>query len=214
MIEKKQIHEIDYFKPKHQKYIFVTRNLADLLWASYNFWCVQKFDIGCENKDSSQWLSKLKNSYKSPGLFHELVSAISIGSVEASMLKGGLYLTNKLSYQTSIARFLEIVVKTNIIVIKGEELSSFKTWRKISAFTGLKLSHHRWKQFSSIRINTNRNPGSYSVSNVTKNNLLGSYNVSGHRMMLNETRAAINNIFKGTCLWLKEHFDVHYHNVC
>ena len=50
----------------------MTRDYAEMLWSSYNFWCRAKHD-GFATCDKSRWINPTKH-IRSPELFHEVVS--------------------------------------------------------------------------------------------------------------------------------------------
>lgn len=51
-------------------YIVMTRNYADMLWSSYNYWCSWEYDgITC---DSSKW-TRVGTHMRSNKLFHEII---------------------------------------------------------------------------------------------------------------------------------------------
>lgn len=50
-------------------YLVLTRNFADMLWSSYNFWCKREYDgMECDN---TRWVHKHFN--RSAELFHDMV---------------------------------------------------------------------------------------------------------------------------------------------
>ena len=51
-------------------YVLMTRDYAEMLWSSYNFWCRAKHD-GFASCDQSRWIDPAKH-VRSPELFHEV----------------------------------------------------------------------------------------------------------------------------------------------
>lgn len=204
---------INDLKPKFQKQLFVVQNLADLMWSGYNFFCSPNLDSSCPG--TGYWMSTMSaKPYKTPELFHELVSASINSSIDIQSLQFVNYVhpANSFSFKSIIQKYISLVGKERILVLKGEEINSCS--REISAFTGLKIIHEKIKKKSSFLINANGHPGANNVTFKSATYQKGFYAVSNFRPMLNKTRILIDEVFKPTCIWLRENFNIHYTNVC
>lgn len=92
------------------KLIYVVRDVADMLWASYNYWCIQGFDRDCyPGKRTST--SDVRNSLH----FHHLMTS-------SSRLGGGMILsTNGKCFQDDITLSQKVYGKENILILKSED---------------------------------------------------------------------------------------------
>ena len=67
----------NYLRKPETFYIVLTRNYADMVWSSYNFWCKRDYDgFDC---DYSHWINPLTHK-RSPELFHEMIQGDSNGT--------------------------------------------------------------------------------------------------------------------------------------
>ena len=199
----KIILEINTFKPINQKYILLVRNLPDYLWASYNFWCIRGFDIGC--RPGGFWNQMLNPSpYKSPELFHELV-ILNIKNLSHIKLPNSNILIH--GFKKHILKYLEYMRSDQLLILPSENISTYESWNRISKFTKMN-THQNWVNFSMVRLNANENPGVDSVSSVHKK-MSGRYRFSNFRPLMNTTRELLNNFFEDDCKWLKK-FNITY----
>eukprot|EP01035_Chromulina_nebulosa_P019954 gene19954-25922_t len=127
-------------------YIVMTRNYADMLWSSYNFWC--RWDIDGTSCDSTRW-AKVGIHIRSPDIFHEIVSADVYNRPLANDTKNPMFNSRPCAYAGGYySEFLLLnlwnkMSRNQTIAIASEELSSnpLNVWYKISKrFDG--LSYH------------------------------------------------------------------------
>lgn len=205
------------------KLIYAVRDVADMLWAAYNFWCIEGVDDHCSpGKHAST------GDIRSPEHFHSRVMAgLSMG--------GGIALgENGLCYKNELLRALQVYGEKNVKVIKSEDLlhpeSKYRALQDISVFIELMDSSHdlettNWltsqrnklykvnsgislrsrgeKQVTSLHAHVGP---SESVGEVTG----GVYEISGYRKMKDETRKFIYRKWKDECEWLRRQFGITY----
>jgi hypothetical protein len=67
----------NYLRKPDTVYIVLTRNYADMVWSSYNFWCKRDYDgFDC---DYSHWINPITHK-RSPELFHDMIQGDSNGT--------------------------------------------------------------------------------------------------------------------------------------
>ena len=95
------------------KYIFVIRDVADMLFAAYNYWCIPNHDDNCLPGHRT-----LKGSKRTVNHFHELIT-------NSSSLGGGLLFSKDgTCYRTLLEQAVQSHGRQNIFVMKSESMQS------------------------------------------------------------------------------------------
>lgn len=195
-------------------YILMTRDLSDLIWASYNYWCSPFLD-GPENcsSENGHWTDP-KYHYRSPELFHELIIAQSEGKFiggKPGPLRYHLFNQGRMGlYERHLTMFeYGGIPKSNVLLIASEDLVSnaTKVWQIILSGLNINITffpdHPQLNQFGKVRVNTGDNKGPRAISGVPRggNNTSGLYLISKFMPMLPKTRAIISATWIIDCEW-------------
>jgi hypothetical protein len=177
-----------------------------MLWAGYNFWCSPAYDKFCDV--DTLWASEKSPLYnkRSPEDFHQLIAAKNPVPnpfpFEVQPCQSGEdFYTSQLTND-----LWAHVPRENTLVISNEELerSPEVVWRTVAAKTGLKphqqeMSPDILQHFHEVRINTADHKGERQETSLNQYEP-GSYAISGHKPMLEETRTLINRCWQNDCL--------------
>jgi len=187
-----------------RKTIYLFRDPADLIWASWNFWVDEHWDAIPSTK--SNW-AQPGHHYRSPELFHEIIKA---GDLSYSYRK---YVgSHKYHMVCTVKNLLQIYGRENVLFLRNEDMLPTEIEKsglldKLSGFTGLDRD-----KFNSTmvheRTNCNDDKGAtVECSNPTKTL---AYEISGNRTMFPETRQLIYLDFLEECKIMKREFGVEY----
>jgi len=196
-----------YIRPPpsgNKKTIYLFRDPADLIWASWNFWVDEHWDAIPSTK--SNW-AQPGHHYRSPELFHEIIKA---GDLSYSYRK---YVgSHKYHMVCTVKNLLQIYGRENVLFLRNEDMLPTEIEKsglldKLSGFTGLDRD-----KFNSTmvheRTNCNDDKGAtVECSNPTKTL---AYEISGNRTMFPETRQLIYLDFLEECKIMKREFGVEY----
>ena len=176
-------------------YIVMTRDYADYLWSSYNYWCKSGYDKGCNS--NTRRLDPGQHA-RSPELFHALIAANAPNGTGTSG-KGSnkvpptvltpLYnvapCSNAFSFfSRSLTDVLWATVPRNhTVVLASEELAAdpAAVWTKVATALDLVFSRSppfsalsaaevvaRMGNFTDVRINTNSGNNSAPVGQIER----------------------------------------------
>eukprot|EP01041_Mallomonas_annulata_P004924 gene4924-9823_t len=195
------------------KYIFVVRDVADMLWAAYNYWCISTIDKNCFPGGRTT-----KNNKRTPEHFHELITT-------NKTLGGGLPLDiNGICYKGTLLEAVKTFGQENIHVLKSEHMSiesstsnRNQSFQKLFQF--LKLSTDKYPQWIDEVITkpTPVNAGHLMQTRgefveITDVNTIvrGTYEISGFRPMLSQTKTFIHVRWREECIWLRNVWGISY----
>ena len=157
-----KLHEI--LRHPNTLYLLMTRDLSDLMWATYNFWCSPKYD-GVEHcvDQKGRW-ADAQYHYRSPTLFHDLLVAQVEGKKQYGMGPLHYDICDEKSagfYRDHENRLLGAGIEVDrILFIANEELSSnaSSVWNKLTRAIGIvdreEKKHPSLKKFETFRVNT------------------------------------------------------------
>lgn len=174
-----------------------------MMWAAFNFWCMEGFDIDCVGGAWSGGLAGERAVYRTPELFHELLIAQSKGATALAPPFFTNPLIDALSFFKEIQFYEATVGKDNVLVVDSNDLqhNPHATWHKISAFAGLTAKHPRLTHFQARRYNTQnayKDRGASNVKNAS-DHMPGLYAASDHRPMMDATRQLIYKAWHEEC---------------
>ncbi len=205
------ISPIDKVMPKIT-YIVLTRNYADLIWSSYNFWCNWVYDgIHCDN---TRWV-RPGYHHRSPETFHDIVQGDANGTTVPHPLHdfkrpcafAGGYFSEWLQL-----RLWPRVPKQHTLVFASEQLDAHPqvVASRIFQRFGIEDTGINFHNFSSYRYNTQQNTSAVDRGNplnsIPRDNYVpGVFPISGNRPMLPETRAILDKCWQDDCVQISEH---------
>lgn len=218
------------YEPK-TLYVIMTRNYADLVWSSYNFWCQRDYD-GPEHCDNTRWV-KLGVHNRSADSLHEMI-------VKDKANKLNFHDT---PFHDSLVRpcenagmFVENYLKTllwndqagggkyttrgtdpeHTLVIASEvlEINPLSVWQKISNYFNMITSHingsnnlnnfeFQLGNFSDFRANTQDNKGTQAHTSIASYKP-GLFAISGYKPLRDDTREILNECWKTDCIFVSE----------
>jgi hypothetical protein len=198
---------LHYLHPVNAKYFILLRDPADWLWAGWNFWVDEGLD-GRGQAGKKLWASK-DTEYRSPELFHEIV-------VSGHSTKPGARLLDTLRRQTVTAgrRLIALAGKEQVLFLRNEDMLPEHIDRpggmldQVANFTGLARSKFTGPGLHTM-LNCNDNKG-FEKNCQDEKSSRGSYEIAGHRKMLEKTRAFIYLHYQEECQIWKEEFGVVY----
>jgi hypothetical protein len=201
---------LHYLHPADAKYFILLRDPADWLWAGWNFWVDDALDGRSgqvAGADAKKLWASANTEYRSPELFHELI-------VSGHATKSGARLLDTLRRQTVTAgrRLVALAGQEQVLFLKNEDMlpehidETGGLLDQIANFTGLARSKFKGPGLHTM-LNCNDNKGFQSKCGSSSR---GSYEIAGHRKMLEKTRAFIYLHYQEECqIWSKE-FGVSY----
>lgn len=178
------------------KFIYMLRDPADLLWASFNFWT----NPGDARRDTFARWTEAGASYRSPGYFHELL--LSEGRV-----MGGINVTFEFLAERYFLSDLEAIIgaagRGSVLILESSQLQSQaidSTLRELARFNGLRLSGFDLRKAHAATNSGHMldSRGFWAVSDVAPV-LSGIYEISGFRPMLPATRRYIYSRAREFC---------------
>lgn len=202
------------------KVIYVLRDVADMLWSAYNFWCMQYHDQDCyPGKHTS------KTALRSPEHFHQLV-------VNHQEMGGGVALTRTGNcYQRELQDAAKVFGSKNLLVLRSETMLTTEAEKEDSLWrlqrflfsSSIEQEEEQVKSWfttqtqSRYRVNSGYSVDSRGEKNIAKDadrEAAGLYEVSKFRPMLPETRKLIYQRWRDECLWLQRNYNIHYEGAC
>lgn len=217
------------------KYIFLVRDVADMLWAAYNYWCIVGIDKQCVPGGRTT-----KESVRSPEHFHQLVLT------NQSMGGGTPLLLSGLCYKPDLAQAVAAFGRSNVEVLRSEDLQTHQaTARRNDSFASLLSFLQLQDNFIPTVPTTSNNNSNSTTSDVlnaiswtdsvlngvhvvnsghslssrgefvesSKEQLQvggGRYEASGFKPMLRATRVLLHSRWREECLWLQRTWRVSY----
>jgi len=168
-------------------YVVMTRNYADLIWSSYNFWCKREYD-GLNTCDNTRWVKSTHN--RSIDLFHDMVikDKKNLLSNKQSPLHGDLA-RPCINAGGFIKEYLELMLwndrggqyitrgtdPDHTVILASEDLETkpILIWKKIALkfnmiFKTSDSSGNNDKENSNIVLVNNINNYIFSLGNFTK----------------------------------------------
>lgn len=206
------------------KYVFLVRDLADMLWAAYNYWCIAEIDEHCVPGGRTT-----ATSLRSPEHFHSwMVAKKSLGGGTPMQPSG-------LCYQPDLIRAVSAFGRSNVIVLRSEDLQSnsastarnqsFSSLRNFLQLEDIPRSHEKTFNVSGIPswtesvlrdskvVNAGHSLSSRGefVESLQGDSVGGGrYEASGFRPMLRETRRLLYVRWRVECLWLRQKWSLAY----
>lgn len=203
----------------NMKVIYVIRDVADMLWSAYNFWCIKDFDDDCyPGKHTS------KNALRSPEHFHQLI-------LNGYEMGGGIPLTLKGNcFKKELIEATRVFGEKNILVLKSESMLTSKekidSLKQIKEFLfpnnyfeniTQKIENDKWFESQSqviYRVNSGKfteNRGEKNIIHLTGDEEQdGRYEVSQFKPMFKETRKLIYQRWEQECLWIYKQYKILY----
>lgn len=151
-----------WLRQPRTNYLVLTRDLGDLVWATYNFWCFREYDH-CDSFGS--WADR-SHDYRSAGMFHELVLSQKAGKFQYSFpapLRYNIFPSDRNDglYQLTERIFIEGNISSDqVVFIASEAMDSnvSSVWARIVEKTHISIPqakfHPNLEHFGSIRVNT------------------------------------------------------------
>lgn len=174
------------------KFIVLTRDPPDLVWAAYNFWAIQGHD---GDVNPGQWVGK--SIVRSPEDFHALVLS-------------GTWNWPGEGYSYQMRSLVNKFGRKNVLVVRNEDMADGDKWfeflSKLSDFTGLDIGGFDVKMMAT-RMNCGDHKGSATACEVKTTGL---YAISGFKPMLDETRTILNEKWSEYCVHWKEEYGIVY----
>jgi hypothetical protein len=211
------------------KVIYVLRDVADMLWSAYNFWCLQLYDQDCyPGKHTS------KNALRSPEHFHQLI-------VKQQEMGGGIPLTKSGNcYRKELKEAAKVFGSHNVLVLRSETMLTTDADKEATLLhlqqflfpsrnskekkqgQGQEYVVQQWfrnQTLSRYRVNSGRSVDSRGEQNIAQQSdkegdASGLYEVSNFRPMLPETRQLIYRRWREECLWLNQSYGISYDGAC
>lgn len=206
-------------------YVVVVRDFADWLWSSYNYWCVEHVDAGCD--PLTHWVSGGVH-HRSPEHFHRLVMAerpaldAAVASPMSILYTADVCRFAKKSFYSYVHELWRDVGVENTMIIASEQLEREPATvvQKLVQAIGFSHAHFSLEDFQSVRYNTNKKVSAAppapptrrsrgSCRQMGENNVesaseyrKGVYNVSGFRPVLPETQQYLSLCWQEDCAWL------------
>lgn len=142
-------------------YVVVVRDFADWLWSSYNYWCVEHVDAGCD--PLTHWVSGGVH-HRSPEHFHRLVMAerpaldATVASPMSILYTADVCRFAKKSFYNYVHELWRDVGVENTMIIASEQLEREPATvvQKLVQAIGFSHSHFSLEDFQSVRYNTNK----------------------------------------------------------
>jgi hypothetical protein len=224
------------------KVIYVVRDVADMLYAAYNYWCIEGYDVDCVPGKRTSKTDKRSSTH-----FHEMISRhMAMGGGTALTIKG-------ICYRKDLENARRVYGSNNILVLKSEDflnknmkviamnkINDFIISENVNSIMQQKEMHsisilsdiQIWmetekKNIYKVNAGLNiENRGEKSITPLTNQGQAtregiaerdisnNVYEISNYEPMLAETRDMIYNLWRNECLWLKSSFDVLYDNAC
>eukprot|EP01034_Spumella_vulgaris_P030618 gene30618-37862_t len=183
-------------------YMVLLRDYADWIWSAYNFWCDDEYDLNCP---STHWVD-VDTHIRSPSLFHEILEGSMNGTVVRSPLlekrpceEGGEI------FRRFVNQLWSAVPAENTLILASEDLERDpqSVWRHISRAVGLDPTHHKLKEFSKVRYNSQALRTSKGESTKVSNSKVhaGLYAVSKFQELYPKSRAILDVCWRNDCLW-------------
>ena len=191
--------------PNTPKFMYLMRDPAELLWASWNFWTTGG-DV--DKRLPSRWTSK--DSFRTPEYFHSIIEAE--GRIYGSFNLTQSYLHDRVYFLDALDKLIAAAGRSNVLIVNSRDLEGNigAFIQKLSRFTGLQAAG-----FSQRAIRGRTNSGSTFDSRGSTNTLggfssskTGIYEVSGNRPMLPKTRALIYRRARGFCEEVRQKYGV------
>lgn len=190
------------------KLIYVVRDVADMLWAAYNYWCIFGVDSQCVPGARTDL-----SSQRSPKQFHSMVErALPMGGGVPLNIDGSCY---RAELELAVLRF----GKENVMVVKSEDFldndRKLGQLHRVASFVGVYEQSTNWIRVESMKmqkVNAGyhiRNRGEHAISNMT-GLMNGLYEVSGFVPMLETTRKLLYSRWLKECIWLRIKFAIVY----
>lgn len=142
-------------------YVVVVRDFADWLWSSYNYWCVENIDVGCN--PLTHWVSGDVH-HRSPEHFHRLVMAerpaldAAVASPMSILYTADVCSFARKSFYNYVHELWKDVGVENTMIIASEELEREPATvvQKLVQAIGVSHAHFSLEDFQSVRYNTNK----------------------------------------------------------
>lgn len=201
------------------KVIYILRDVADMLWSAYNFWCLKDIDYDCVPGKYTD-----ERAIRSPEHFHLLVA-------ESKEMGGGISLTKDgKCFQNELIEATRIYGKNNMIVLTSESMLVSEQKRESLEQIHHLLFHNQNNRFNQLnrkwlqeqsdsiyRVNSGRVANSRGEKNIAmtykgdvEEEQNGRYQVSQFRPMLPATRQLIYIRWKEECKWLFQNYGIKY----
>mmetsp|Transcript_4988 Transcript_4988/g.7619 ORF Transcript_4988/g.7619 Transcript_4988/m.7619 type:complete len:345 (-) Transcript_4988:15-1049(-) len=191
------------------KLVYVVRDVADMLWASYNFWCIDSVDIDCFPGKHASPVDK-----RSPEHFHSMI-------INNTPMGGGVPLTQEgLCYRKELLLASQVFGASNILVIRSEDMLSLNS-KKVALTRILRFFNvenntcsMEWLHdhgSTMYRVNSGKLIQSRGEKTQTYDtSASGLYEISDFRPMFSETRALIYDRWADECRWLARKYGIVY----
>ena len=188
------------------KFIYMIRDPAELLWASYNFWSMP----GDTKEDTLFRWTRREHSYRSPQHFHELL-------LSEGRILGGMNLTQEFFRQRYSLPYLDALIseagRDNVMIVEASRLEAAEVdnlLKDLAKFTRLSLVGFNKKSARSTT-NSGFKLGSRGVWAVTNERKAGVYEISGYKPMLEASRELILGKAYPFCQHVREKYQVTFH---
>ena len=190
--------------PNTPKFIYLLRDPADLLWASFNFWTVPSDSL--ENIPG-RWTSK--ENFRTPEYFHVFLES-------EGRIKGSYNLTLGYLLEKYMLNWLDELIskagRENVLVLRSSDLEGPNVDTFIERFAkqvGLSVEGFDQKVLRG-RTNSGLAYDTRGAHNFVRNlTTTGVYEISGFRPMLPKTRAMIYDRARGFCKLLVSKYGVY-----
>mmetsp|Transcript_16519 Transcript_16519/g.50593 ORF Transcript_16519/g.50593 Transcript_16519/m.50593 type:complete len:361 (+) Transcript_16519:4526-5608(+) len=186
--------------------LYVVRDLPDLMWASYNFWCDGTNELLCERE---QW-AKQGVHYRSPEHFDAVLQAARFPGTK-TFLNAKAPETMSTFYRGSLHFHDALATSGTVLTLANEEMAANVTavWSKISTYVGKELGvalapHGGLEEFAGVRVNAGGGEKGAKKVSEAGNFKKGVYPISGNREVLKETVEYIKESWAEDCKYTSE----------
>jgi hypothetical protein len=196
-------------KPEGKKFIILLRDPVDWSWAAWNFWTQDSLDRIREtnetmNKPPSRW-TVVGEQYRSPELFHELVSS------GLKTWNGARIIKQRQTSITWIRKLIDLVGRENVLLLRNEDMTPDRVnlpgglLDQVAAFTGLNPYHFSPKTVQAV---TNCNNQKGALNHCEKKSNV--YEIAESRTLLPETRPLLYLQYWEECKILSREYNIDY----
>jgi hypothetical protein len=193
------------------KVVYLVRDVADMLWAAYNFWCINGHDVDCFPGKHTTSLNK-----RDPIHFDQLIRA-------GLPMGGGMSLDSEgLCFKSELRDALRVYGAHNVLVLRSEDMlnpqKKVESLKRVMLFLDLQSGvSDAWVKEQGeqlVRVNAGAShltKGEKTIHSISPHSTLtGRYESSGNLPMLPSTRQVIYQRWWHECKWLDEHFGIRY----
>jgi hypothetical protein len=204
LLQRQYVQRLDN---EDDKLILLVRDPADWLWSAWNFWYEEEEDL--QPPKESDW-AFAPHQYRSPELFHQLLRGGDQRLNSAKILLQRY--RDEMSWIASyVVSHIQRESNLQVLVMKNEDMTpeNFMETRfleRLAEFVGVSMDG-----FDTTVVESFANCGDIKGTDTKcKSSSGGSYAITDHRPMLEETKELIYLHFSEVCKLWAEQFQIYY----